>query len=223
MPLGWTGVDWHVWSTLGLCSQSSRLCWYSPQHAMRSSALTRSCCMVSDFWWGSQSPGHQCTFWRGVLADPVDCTVKKRWCCFVAWHQGQACCMSLRAGWICRKWSSSSSNLLLVVWLAGKLWKHHYHACWAWRSTLSICFFPSLAIVLYHDEFCINGWLPLMYVWYQITIRIEFVGVCWCWSYWGNVEMEWVGVDQDVHLGQQYCSCADLLTADWGHGIFSTA
>ena len=49
MPLGYGGVDVHVCSALGLRSQSSRLCWYSPVHTMRLSALIRSCCVVYRF------------------------------------------------------------------------------------------------------------------------------------------------------------------------------
>ena len=39
----------HFWSALGLCSQSSRLRWYSPVCAMRSSVLMRSYCVMYGF------------------------------------------------------------------------------------------------------------------------------------------------------------------------------
>ena len=39
----------HVWSAMGLQSQSLRSCWYNPQRAMRSSALIRSCWVVYGF------------------------------------------------------------------------------------------------------------------------------------------------------------------------------
>ena len=80
--------------------------------------------------------------------------------------------------------------------------------------------FSSLEVVFYSGEFCINGGLLITCVWRQVTVRIEFVWVCWCCSYWGNVEMEWMWVDQDVHLRQHD---AHPLTAHCGYGIFLNA
>ncbi len=67
---------------------------------------------------------------------------------------------------------------------------------------------PRFEVIFCQLEFCVNGGLLLLRVWYQCSIWIVFIGVCGCWSGGCYVEME---------------RPAHPLTADWGHGIFLSA
>ena len=104
----------HVWSALGLHSQSLRLRWYIPVCAMRLSALMRSCCVVYRFLARVAISWTSVHLLNRISGGSCGLYTAKKLPLFWRIASGVACCMLLPADWICHKWSSLSSNPLFV-------------------------------------------------------------------------------------------------------------